>query len=99
MDMTHRRRSKHNDFTCMGGVRPIIVENKRYPRCTLERREQQMETIKLARARTLASLAAMLLGSVAWSGAVVAQDVSNPTAGAANASTAATTADLNANAA
>ena len=45
-----------------------------------------METIKLARARTLASLAAMLLGSAAWSGNGLAQAVSNPTAGAANAS-------------
>jgi hypothetical protein len=32
MDMTHRRRSRHNDFTCMGRARPIIVENKRYSR-------------------------------------------------------------------
>src|SRR6266850_6188566 len=38
MDMTHRRRSKHNDFTCMGSIRPIIVENKRYPRWVLEHR-------------------------------------------------------------
>lgn len=57
-----------------------------------------METIKLTRARTLAGLAAMLLGSVAWSGTALAQDVSNPTTGAANANTTATTADVNANA-
>src|SRR5438445_10476450 len=57
-----------------------------------------METIKLARARTLAGLAAMLLGSVAWSGTALAQDVSNPAAGAANANTTAATADGNANA-
>jgi CxxC motif-containing protein (DUF1111 family) len=60
-----------------------------------------METIRLARARTLAGLAAMLLGSVAWSGNALAQNVSNPTAGAANANTTtttATTADVNANA-
>ena len=55
-----------------------------------------METIKLARARTLAGLAAMLLGSVAWSGIALAQDVSNPTTGAANANTTAATADVNA---
>ena len=58
-----------------------------------------METIKLARARTLAGLAAMLLGSVAWSGTAFAQDVSNPTAAAANANTTAATAGVNANAA
>jgi hypothetical protein len=57
-----------------------------------------METIKLARARTLAGLAAMLLGSVAWSGTALAQDVSNPVTGAANANTTAATADVNANA-
>ena len=57
-----------------------------------------METIKLARARTLAGLAAMLLGSVAWSGIALAQDVSNPTTGAANANTTAATADVNATA-
>jgi CxxC motif-containing protein (DUF1111 family) len=49
-----------------------------------------METIKLARTHTLAALAAMLLGSVAWSGAALAQDVSNATADAANASANAT---------
>lgn len=36
-----------------------------------------MKTIKLARAHGLAGVAAMLLGSVAWSSAVVAQGVSN----------------------
>jgi CxxC motif-containing protein (DUF1111 family) len=41
-----------------------------------------METIKLARAHTLAGLAAILLGSAAWSGAALAQDVSNTTANA-----------------
>ena len=46
-----------------------------------------METIKLARARTLAGLAAMLLGSAAWSGTALAQDVSNPTTSAATANT------------
>jgi len=55
-----------------------------------------METIKLTRARTLAGLAAMLLGSVAWSGITLAQDVSNPTTSAANANTTAATADVNA---
>ncbi len=44
-----------------------------------------METIKSARSRALAGLAAMLLGSVAWSGAALAQDVSNATTNAANA--------------
>ena len=52
-----------------------------------------METIKLARARSLAGLAAMLLGSVAWSGAALAQDVSNPTTSAATANTNAVTAN------
>src|SRR5437899_6691601 len=46
-----------------------------------------METIKLARARTLAGLAAMLLGSAAWSGTALAQGVSNPTTGVATANT------------
>src|SRR3954463_4082740 len=50
-----------------------------------------METIKLARARTLAGLAAMLLGSAAWSGIALAQDVSNPAASTANADTNAVT--------
>src|SRR5258708_35326296 len=36
-----------------------------------------METIKLTRARAHAGLAAMLLGSVAWPGGAVAQNVSN----------------------
>lgn len=58
-----------------------------------------METIKLARARTLASLAAMLLASVAWSGTALAQGVSNPTAGAANANANAATANVDTNAA
>jgi CxxC motif-containing protein (DUF1111 family) len=52
-----------------------------------------METIKLARARTLAGLAAMLLGSAAWSGTALAQDVSNPAASTANADTTAATAN------
>src|SRR6185436_522022 len=55
-----------------------------------------METIKLTRACTLAGLAAMLLGSAAWSGTALAQDVSNPSAGAANANTAAADANTNA---
>src|SRR5260221_2036174 len=52
-----------------------------------------MKTIKLARAHTLAGLAAMLLGSVAWSAAGLAQDVSNTStnAAAANANAANTT--------
>ena len=60
-----------------------------------------METIKLTRARAHAGVAAMLLGSVAWSGAALAQAVSNPTAGAAaaNANAAAATVDANAAAA
>ena len=58
-----------------------------------------METIKLAKARTLASLAAMLLASVAWSGTALAQTVSNPTAGAANANANAATANVDPNAA
>src|SRR5437667_10072752 len=57
-----------------------------------------METIKLARARTLAGLAAMLLGSAAWSGTALAQGVTNPTTGVATANTNAAnaTADTNA---
>lgn len=56
-----------------------------------------METIKLARARTLAGLAAMLLGSAAWSGTAVAQVASNPTtAAAANTNAANANADTNA---
>jgi CxxC motif-containing protein (DUF1111 family) len=38
-----------------------------------------METIKLTRTRAHAGVAAMLLGSVAWSGAALAQNVSNAT--------------------
>jgi len=57
-----------------------------------------METIKLARARTLAGLTAMLLGSVAWSGIALAQDVSNPTTSAATANTNAANANVDANA-
>jgi CxxC motif-containing protein (DUF1111 family) len=57
-----------------------------------------METIKLTRARTLAGLAAMLLGSVAWSGIALAQDVSNPTTSAATANTSAATANVDTNA-
>ena len=58
-----------------------------------------METIKLARVHTLAGLAAMLLGSVAWSGTALAQAVSNPTTSAAAASTNAANANLDTNAA
>ena len=54
-----------------------------------------METIKLTRARTLAGLAAMLLGSVAWSATALAQDVSNPTTSAATANTNAANANAN----
>ena len=57
-----------------------------------------METIKLARARTLAGLAAMLLGSVAWSATALAQDVSNPTTSAATANTNAANANVDTNA-
>src|SRR5258708_34106915 len=53
-----------------------------------------METIKSARA----GLAAMLLGSVAWSGIALAQDVSNPTASAATANTNAANATVDTNA-
>jgi CxxC motif-containing protein (DUF1111 family) len=58
-----------------------------------------MKTIKLTRAHTLAGLAAMLLGSVAWSVAALAQDVSNTSinAGAANATTNAATTNASAN--
>jgi CxxC motif-containing protein (DUF1111 family) len=58
-----------------------------------------METIKLARVHTLAGLAAMLLGSVAWSGGALAQAVSNPTTSAAAANTNAANATLDTNAA
>ena len=57
-----------------------------------------METIKLTRARTLAGLAAMLLGSVAWSGIALAQDVSSPTTSAATANTNAANANADTNA-
>lgn len=53
-----------------------------------------METIKLARAHTLAGLAAMLLGSAAWSGTALAQAVSNPTTSAAAANTNAANANV-----
>src|SRR6266704_1353498 len=48
-----------------------------------------MEKIKLTRAHTHAAVAAMLLGSVAWSGGALAQNVSNtnPTAVTTNAAT------------
>ena len=58
-----------------------------------------METIKLARARTLAGLAAMLLGTVAWSGTALAQGASNPTTSAATANTNAANANADPNAA
>ena len=54
-----------------------------------------METIKSARARTFAGLAAMLLGSVAWSGVALAQGTSNANANAATATTNATAATAN----
>src|SRR3954453_3207696 len=57
-----------------------------------------METIKLTRARTLAGLAAMLLGTAAWSGTALAQDVSNPTTSAAAANTNAANANADTNA-
>ncbi len=55
-----------------------------------------MKTIKLARAHTLAGLAAMLLGSVAWSAAALAQDVSNTSTNAAAANANAANAMTNA---
>jgi len=62
-----------------------------------------METIKLTRARAHAGIAAMLLGSVAWSGGALAQNVSNTTPNAVATSTtttdAATTSATTANAA
>ena len=58
-----------------------------------------METIKLARAHTLAGLAAMLLGTAAWSGTALAQVVSNPTTSAATANTNAANANADTNAA
>jgi CxxC motif-containing protein (DUF1111 family) len=48
-----------------------------------------METIKLARAHTLAGFAAILLGSVAWSGAALAQNAPTANAAAATANPAA----------
>jgi CxxC motif-containing protein (DUF1111 family) len=57
-----------------------------------------METIKLARVHTLAGLAAMLLGSVAWSGTALAQAVSSPTTSAAAANTNAANANVDTNA-
>jgi len=51
-----------------------------------------METIKLARARAHVGVAAILLGSVAWSGAALAQDVSNTNANAATTGTTTTNA-------
>ena len=47
-----------------------------------------METIRLARVRTLTGLAAMLLGSVAWSGSGSAQDLSNSTTNSTTGNTA-----------
>jgi CxxC motif-containing protein (DUF1111 family) len=46
-----------------------------------------METIKLTRTRAHAGIAAMLLGSVAWSGGALAQNVSNTTPNAVATST------------
>src|SRR5882724_7580493 len=46
-----------------------------------------METIKLTRARAHAGLAAMLLGSVAWSGGALAQNVSTTSPNAVTTST------------
>ena len=82
----------------MGGAGPIIVENGRYIDTRQNIGEQQMETIRLARVRTLTGFAAMLLGSVACSESVFAQGVANPTtaAAAANTSPANATADPNA---
>ena len=51
-----------------------------------------METIKLTRARTHATVAAMLLGSVAWSGGALAQNVSNTNPNAVTTSTTTTNA-------
>jgi len=51
-----------------------------------------METIKLTRARTHAAVAAMLLGSVAWSGGALAQNVSNTNPNAVTTSTTTTNA-------
>src|SRR5882762_3049165 len=54
--------------------------------------ERQMETIKLMRARAHAGLAAMLLGSVAWSGGALAQNVSTTSPNAMTTSTTTTNA-------
>src|SRR6266850_605464 len=51
-----------------------------------------METIKLTRARAHAGLAAMLLGSVAWSGGALAQNVSTTNPNAVTTSTTTTNA-------
>ena len=51
-----------------------------------------METIKLTRARAHAGVAAMLLGSVAWSGVALAQNVSNTNPNAVTTSTTTTNA-------
>src|SRR5712664_1373975 len=51
-----------------------------------------METIKLTRARAHAGLAAMLLGSVAWSGGALAQNVSTTSPNAVTTSTTTTNA-------
>src|SRR6267378_2811185 len=51
-----------------------------------------METIKLTRARAHAGLAAMLLGSVAWSGGALAQNVSTTSPNAMTTSTTTTNA-------
>lgn len=52
-----------------------------------------METIRLARTRVLTGLAAMLLGTVAWSGSGLAQDVSNSIAGTTSGNTSAASAN------
>jgi CxxC motif-containing protein (DUF1111 family) len=57
-----------------------------------------METIKLTRARAHAGIAAMLLGSVAWSGGALAQNVSNTTPNAVATSTTTTDAAATTNA-
>src|SRR6266581_3582202 len=51
-----------------------------------------METIKLTRAHTHAAVAAMLLGSVAWSGGALAQNVSTTSPNAVTTSTTTTNA-------
>jgi CxxC motif-containing protein (DUF1111 family) len=52
-----------------------------------------MKTITLTRARGLAGVAAMMLGSVAWSGAVFAQGTTSTSTGAASTNAAAATAN------